>query len=98
MVVMPSKVGAPERCHGRGRFEPPKASRRLKNRRRVVTAAPDPPDPLLSHVLSAEPRISGVLFLGWAIPSSAEPPPSKAGTGRRALDVTPTVTLARTSS
>jgi hypothetical protein len=29
-----------------------------------VAAAPDPPDPLLSHVLSAEPRVSGVLFFG----------------------------------
>ena len=39
-----------------------------------MAAAPNPPDPLLSHVLSAEPRVRGVLFLGWAIPSSAQPP------------------------
>ena len=29
-----------------------------------MAAAPDPPHPLLSHVLSAEPRVSGVLFFG----------------------------------
>jgi hypothetical protein len=66
MVVMPPKDG--ERVIGA--FEPPKTSRRLKLRRRVVAAAPDPPDPLLSHVLSAEPRVSGVLFLGLGVSGS----------------------------